>query len=110
MKTLHLHLFDAEILTGSNRGERVLIPKIDLAPNETNLPFTLRRRQFPIILACHHNQQISDTEFQQSWGFPTGTSVFHRQLYVAISRTRDENELKIFIVNAGSQGKTFAKQ
>src|SRR6218665_3218096 len=30
-----------------NRGDLVFIPRIDLAPTDTTLPFILRRRQFP---------------------------------------------------------------
>ncbi|XP_035232079.1 ATP-dependent DNA helicase pif1-like, partial [Stegodyphus dumicola] len=37
----------AKSLTGSSKGEIRVIPRIDLAPSQTGLPFQLRRRQFP---------------------------------------------------------------
>ena len=40
---LHKHVIDAWILIGSNKGGRVLIPPIKLAPSDVNLPFTLER-------------------------------------------------------------------
>ncbi|KAF8079845.1 hypothetical protein N665_0996s0002 [Sinapis alba] len=43
-------VLEAEIITGSHVGKRVLIPRIVLLQPDTNLPFTLRRRQFPIRL------------------------------------------------------------
>ena len=41
----------ARIISESNREDLVFIPRIDLAPTDTTLPFILRRRQFPIIPA-----------------------------------------------------------
>src|SRR6218665_1531149 len=41
----------AKIIRESNRENLVFIPRIDLAPTDTTLPFILRRRQFPIIPA-----------------------------------------------------------
>ncbi|WZZ58757.1 hypothetical protein YC2023_058864 [Brassica napus] len=40
----------AEIITSSHIGKEVLIPRIILLHDETKLPFTLRRQQFPIRL------------------------------------------------------------
>jgi hypothetical protein len=42
IRRLHSRSLDAEILTGSNKGQRVLIPGIALAPSDASLPFTLR--------------------------------------------------------------------
>ena len=41
-------VIEVEIATGVNKGNRVLIPRITIAPTDTELPFTLKRRQFPI--------------------------------------------------------------
>ena len=37
-----------EIASGVNKGKHVLLPRIVIAPSDTELPFTLKRRQFPI--------------------------------------------------------------
>jgi ATP-dependent DNA helicase PIF1 len=43
------HIIDAEIATGSDKGRRVLIPRLNITPSDTErMPFTLRRRQFPL--------------------------------------------------------------
>ena len=43
---------EAEIITGENKGNKVLIPRITLNTCETSsLPFILYRKQFPIVLA-----------------------------------------------------------
>ena len=40
----------ADVVTGTNVGERVFITRIVMLTVETNLPFILKRRQFPIKL------------------------------------------------------------
>ena len=45
-------VIEAEIITGKNAGDRVLIPRIDfISPSSLGLPFEMRRRQFPLKLA-----------------------------------------------------------
>jgi hypothetical protein len=44
VKNLKPNLIIAEVLTGSSEGQAVFIPRIDLAPANTDLPFILRRR------------------------------------------------------------------
>ena len=41
-------VIEAEIASGVNKGNCVLIPRITIAPSDTELPFTLKRCQFPI--------------------------------------------------------------
>ncbi|CAJ0936430.1 unnamed protein product, partial [Ranitomeya imitator] len=45
---LHANIILAKVISGSAAGNVVFIPRIDLCPSETGLPFKLRRRQFPI--------------------------------------------------------------
>ncbi len=43
------HIIDAEITTGPDKGRRVFIPHLSITPFDTErMPFTLRRRQFPL--------------------------------------------------------------
>lgn len=51
VEELQRNVIKAKIISECNKGNIVLIPRIDLAPSETTLPFVLRRRQFPIIPA-----------------------------------------------------------
>lgn len=51
MRRLQIHTIDCEVATGSNKGNRILIPRISLTPSDTFMPFKLHRRQFPIRLS-----------------------------------------------------------
>jgi ATP-dependent DNA helicase PIF1 len=51
VKRLGQCVIEAEIITGNNIGKRVFIPRIIMSPSETNWPFVLHRRQFPIRVA-----------------------------------------------------------
>ncbi|XP_047132702.1 ATP-dependent DNA helicase PIF1-like [Hydra vulgaris] len=48
---LQNNYIDAEVLTGVSAGKRVFVPRIQLASSDSNLPFVLKRRQFPVRLA-----------------------------------------------------------
>ncbi|XP_065679007.1 ATP-dependent DNA helicase pif1-like [Hydra vulgaris] len=61
---------DAEVLTGVSGGKRVFIPRIQLAPSDSNLLFVLKRRQFLVRLA--YSITINKTQgqtFDRSLGF-----------------------------------------
>ncbi|CAF4880395.1 unnamed protein product [Rotaria sp. Silwood1] len=51
VRRLQNHTIDCEIATGSNKGSRIIIPRITMTPSDTFLPFKLRRHQFPIRLS-----------------------------------------------------------
>ena len=54
LKIIDLYKFNinAKIMTGTNIGEIVYIPRIELNTGEhSSLPFVLYRRQFPVVLA-----------------------------------------------------------
>lgn len=83
----------------------VIIPRIDIAPTDTNLPFTLRRRQFPITLAYSMTITKSQGQTFDHVGIDLQTPVFsHGQLYVALSRATNSANLKIKISQSDEQG------
>ncbi|UYV62971.1 hypothetical protein LAZ67_2002684, partial [Cordylochernes scorpioides] len=47
----HTNKVEAQILTGTNVGHTVLVPKIYFAPSDISLPFILKRHQFSLKLA-----------------------------------------------------------
>ncbi|XP_057290909.1 uncharacterized protein LOC130613606 [Hydractinia symbiolongicarpus] len=51
VRYLHDNCVDAEVLTGNAIGDRVLIPRVQLAPPDTGMPLVLRRRQLPLRLS-----------------------------------------------------------
>jgi ATP-dependent DNA helicase PIF1 len=45
------HVIEAEVATGPAKGQRMFIPRLSITLSDTErMPFTLRRRQFPVRL------------------------------------------------------------
>ncbi|KAF2346423.1 DNA helicase, partial [Trinorchestia longiramus] len=87
-----------KILTGSKKGEHAFIPRINLVPSDTNLPFNFCRRQFPLIPAFAMTINKSQGQSFSNVGVYLPSPVFsHGQLYVALSRIRNRNNIKIVI-------------
>ncbi|XP_065671757.1 ATP-dependent DNA helicase PIF1-like [Hydra vulgaris] len=85
---------DAELLTGVSGGKRVFVPRIQLAPSDSNLTFVLKRRQFPVRLAYSMTINKSQGQTFDRVGVYLNKPCFsHGQLYVACSRTRAFNSL-----------------
>jgi ATP-dependent DNA helicase PIF1 len=105
-KKLKPNLIVAEVLTGSAEKQVVFIPRIDLAPTNTELPFVLRRRQFPIKLAFAMTINKSQGQTLEKVGIFLPEPVFsHGQLYVALSRVRRSQDVKIKIIDGRQQGR-----
>jgi hypothetical protein len=117
IEDLKPNLIIAKVLSGSAEGEKVFIPRIDLAPTDTDLPFVLKRRQFPVKLAFAMTINKSQGQTLEKVGIFLPEPVFsHGQLYVAMSRVRQSCDLKIQIIPGPQQGqliegssKTFTK-
>jgi hypothetical protein len=96
----------AKIISECCRGSSVFIPRIDLAPSDTTLPFILKRRQFPIIPAFAITINKSQGQTFDYVGIDLRTPVFsHGQLYVALSRSRHSSNVKVQIQPTIQQGK-----
>ena len=105
VRDLKPNLIIAEILIGAGEKETVFIPKIDLAPTNTELPFVLRRRQFPVKLAFAMTINKSQGQTLDMVGIYLPKPVFsHGQLYVAISRACRACDVKIKILDRIDQG------
>ena len=106
VKSLRQHLIDAEVLTGRSKGQRVFIPRIDLKPSEGNFPFQLCRRQFPVMLAFVMTINKSQGQSLESTGIYLPDPVFsHGQLYVAFSRCKCPERIRVKILEGPCQGK-----
>ena len=71
---------------------------MNLNPSENRLPFKMRRRQFPINLSFAMTINKSQGQSLKHVGVYLEKHVFtHEQLYVACSRVRSVDGLKLYI-------------
>lgn len=97
-------VIEGKIITGTNKGTKVFIPRIIMSPSETKLPFILKRRQFPVRLCFAMTINKSQGQTLQCVGLYLRKPVFtHGQLYVAVSRVTSKTGLKICIENDGEE-------
>ena len=93
-------LLHCMMLTGTNIGETVFIPRTALNTTDVKWPFTLQRRQFPVRMCYAMTINKSQGQTLSRVGLYLKKPVFtHRQLYVAISRATSRSELRILIEN-----------
>nr|XP_013180910.1 unnamed protein product [Papilio xuthus] len=106
VKELHNNFIVGQVITGRTKGAIVSIPRIDMMPSDTTLPFVLKRRQFPVMLSFAMTIHKAQGQSFDKVGVYLPEPVFtHGQLYVALSRIRDGSNLKVFIPSENN-GKT----
>jgi ATP-dependent DNA helicase PIF1 len=90
------NVIDCEVVTGISKGHRVFIPRITCTSLSKQLPFTLKRRQFPIQPCFAMTINKSQGQSIGKVGIFLGSPVFsHGQLYVALSRCKNWNCIKV---------------
>ena len=96
---IHQYILEVVITSGSHAGNISFIPRISLITNNTKgSHYNLRRRQFPVRLSFAMTINKSQGQTINRVSLVLLTPVFtHGQLYVAISRTRSHENLKIFL-------------
>lgn len=108
----------AQILYGSHKGEVYLIPRIYFEYNGEKLSYQLTRIQLPLRLAFAMTINKSQGQTMDKVGLWLSRPVFnHGQLYVACSRVKSFDSLKIQVqqMDRGEQrqgcfgGKTYTR-
>ena len=81
----------------------MLIPRITINPSDTNLPFTLKRHQFPIRPCFSMSTNKTQGQTLEFVGIYLPDHVFtHGQLYVAFSRVQYSSAIAVYVNNKDS--------
>lgn len=92
-------VIEAQVATGPDVGKRVFIPRLSITPSDTEkMPFTLRRRQFPLRPAFAMTMNKSQGQTLARAGIYLPKPVFsHEQLYVSKSRCGDPRGVTVYV-------------
>ncbi|CAH9113026.1 unnamed protein product [Cuscuta europaea] len=101
---LGTHIIETQMMSGSNAGDKYLIPRLSLTPTDLKLPFTFQRRQFPLMVSYAMTINKSQGQSLERVGVFLRRPVFtHGQLYVAVSRVTSPSGLKFVICDDDGQ-------
>lgn len=108
VESLCTNVIECSIFSGARRGEKVFLPRINLDVKDSDLPFQLKRRQFPLRLAYSMTITKSQGQTFDRIGINLPDPVFtHGQLYTALSRVRSKKGLFIEMKEGSSQGAIY---
>ncbi|XP_024989182.1 ATP-dependent DNA helicase PIF6-like [Cynara cardunculus var. scolymus] len=98
--TLGNRVIEAQVISRSNIGSRTFIPRMSLTPTDKRISFEFQRRQFPIVVCFAMTINKSQGQSLSKVDLFLRQSVFtHGQLYVALSRVKSKQCLKVLIMD-----------
>jgi len=100
-------IIQARILTGSHVGNVVCLPRVnmDTDPEDKRVPIQIRRRQFPVRHAFAMTIKKSQGQTFKKIALYLPSPVFaHGQLYVALSRVGNPNNITIMVTHPPIDG------
>jgi ATP-dependent exoDNAse (exonuclease V) alpha subunit len=93
---LRPHSIEAKVAVGKSKGLIVFLHRLNLSPASSTLPFDLVRRQFPIKPCFAMTINKSQGQTIDKLGVCLQSPAFsHGQLYVALSRVKNVNNIKV---------------
>jgi len=100
----------AKIITGTQLGQKVYIPQINMSPSESKWLFVLKRRQYPLTVCFAMTINKSQGQSLKTVGLYLSKQVYcHGQLYMALSRVTNRKGLKVLIDDSECHGQSKAK-
>ncbi|XP_076907059.1 uncharacterized protein LOC143563399 [Bidens hawaiensis] len=102
--SLGKRIIEAKVVSGTNIGFRTLLSRISLTPSDKKLPFKLKKRQFPISVCFAMTINKSQGQSLSCVGLYLKDPVLtHGQLYVALSRVKTREGIKIVLLDKESK-------
>jgi hypothetical protein len=96
VQNIRPHILELKTISGSNIGSFLMLPRIVSISRSTSLPFTLRRKQFPLKLAFGLSANKAQGQTLEQAGIYMAQEFFtHGQVYVAFSRVGDPANIKV---------------
>ncbi|XP_016200273.1 ATP-dependent DNA helicase PIF1-like [Arachis ipaensis] len=104
------NVIGATVVTSRNIGDKVYIPRMNLIPSDSGLPFKFQRRQFSLTVCFAITINMSQAQSLSHVRLYLPKSVFtHGQLYVALSRVKSHSGLRVLILDEDGNPKSSTR-